>query len=123
MTTIVDLRPTVIHLKVQRGDNQPLVFFLKDKTGAAIDITGWSIRFTVDPEENPTTNANNLFQIVGSIVDGPGGKFSVNRSLAQADQPPAIYWFDVQRVDPANTVRTLIKGQYEVDQDITKDTN
>lgn len=107
-------------VKRTRGDTYPLALTLKDKNGAAIDITGFTFVLTVDPSETPADDTANLFQIAGVITDGPGGAVSFTPTTGNADQVPATYYYDIQMTDTGSQIRTIMKGQWEVIQDITK---
>lgn len=103
-----------------RGDTFPFDVLLKDAAGAALDITGTTALLTVDPAPDPPDGTNNLFQLSGAIV-GPGtdGRFRFTLSALQANQAPGIYYYDVQWTSGA-AVRTVLVGEFEFEQDITK---
>ena len=115
--------PTKIDLCVTRADS-PLIgpFSITDKgTGAAIDITGFSFLMTVDPAEEPIDALNNLFQISGVIVaPATGGKVTFQPSIANLTQTPAEYFYDIQMTDGGGAPLTIVKGAFEILQDITK---
>lgn len=103
-----------------RGDTGPFQFVVKDSSGTPIDITGFSFLLTVDPNDIPIDASGNLFDLTGTIIDGPNGVFQFTLDATDADQTPAIYFYDVQMTDLASNKRTIIRGQWEVTQDITK---
>lgn len=112
--------PKKIDLCRRRGDTFADIFTLKDSAGVAIDISsGYSFLLTVDPSESPVNSDNNLFQLTGVIVDGPNGKVSFAPSAVQSDQPPATYFYDIQQT-LSGVVRTIVVGEYDIVQDITK---
>lgn len=118
---ILNLCAAEVDLCFQRGDTEPWTFTIKDKTtDTAIDITGFSFLLTVDPSDEPTDAVNNLFQLTGTITDGPGGIVQFVMSATNADQTPAEYFFDLQQTDAGAAIRTIAKGVYEFKQDITK---
>jgi len=112
--------PADLDLTRVRGDTFPMVFTIKDSSGAAVNISGFSFKLTVDPEKNPTSADNNLFQLTGTITDGPGGEVSFSPTALQADQPPNTYFYDIEMVDGASAIRTIAKGKFVVTQDIPK---
>jgi hypothetical protein len=103
-----------------RGDTYPFVMVVKDENGLPIDITGFSFSLTVDPSPDPTTTAANLFTLTGSIIDGPNGKVRFSLSSPQADQAPGIYYYDVKMIDTASAERTIVRGEWAFEQDVTK---
>jgi hypothetical protein len=95
-------------------------FSIKDSAGAAVNISGFSFLLTVDPDANPTTDTNNLFELTGTIDDAPNGLVSFAPSAVEADQTPETYFYDIQMTDAGSAIRTIAKGKYVVTQDITK---
>ncbi len=121
MVVILNLCATAVDLCFQRGDTEPWTFTIVNKTTAvAIDITGFSFLLTVDPSDEPVDAVNNLFQLTGTVTDGPGGVVQFAMSAANADQTPQEYFFDLQQTDAGGAIRTIAKGVYEFQQDITK---
>lgn len=103
-----------------RGDNFPFAFNLTDEAGDAIDITGYTFELTVDPSDEPVDDANNLFSLSGVITDAVNGRVEFRPSTVDMDQTPDIYFYDVQQIDDDGYRRTIIKGQLEIKQDVTK---
>lgn len=104
----------------KRGDTYADEFIVKSAaTGKPIDITGYSFVMTLDPAKDPTTNANNLYQLTGTILNAAAGRVEFAPSPAQADRVGSFY-FDVQMVDGAGRKRTIDGGKYKYTQDITK---
>lgn len=106
-----------------RGDTDPVQFRLTDKDGAAIDITGYTFRLSVDTVENPAdTNrptATEVFAVNGTITDGPNGRFEFPMTTTESNQAPGTYYYDVERTN-GTAVRTIIKSTFQMMQDITK---
>jgi len=89
-------------------------------TNEAIDITGYSFLMTLDPQKSPATADNNLYQITGTVINGPTGRVEFAPTPAQADQMPGSYYYDVQMIDGAGRIRTIALDAYKYTQDITK---
>lgn len=115
-----NLCPPSIDLCFARGDSVRWTFSVKTDAGDAVNITGCSFLLTVDPSATPTTNVNNLFQLTGTVVDAPNGVVRFNMTTTQANQPPGVYFYDLQMTDSVPSVRTIAKGKFTIDQDITK---
>jgi hypothetical protein len=120
MVTTLNICPQDVDICITRGDTAAWTFSIKDSAGAAVNITGFSFLLTVDPEADPLNATNNLFQLTGTITNGPGGIVEFSMSALQADQTPAVYYFDLQMTDLATKIRTVAKGKFEFKQDITK---
>jgi len=120
MASEMNLCPAEIDLCFTRGDSTPWTFTIKDSSGSAVNITGYSFLLTVDPSATPVDDIANLFQLVGTIIDGPNGIVQFQMSTAQSNQTPADYYFDLQQTDGSSNIRTIAKGKFTISQDITK---
>lgn len=109
-----------INICMNRGDTYGLVFTIKDSSGTAIDITGYSFLMTVDPSSEPTDADENLFQISGTITDASAGQVTFTPSSANTDQTPGVYRYDIQMTTTGSEIRTIVVGTFEIIQDITK---
>jgi hypothetical protein len=109
-----------INLERRRGDTYADEFqVISETTGQPIDISaGYTFLLTVDPLEHPPDPAGNLFQLTGSVVDGPNGLVEFAPSDAQADEVGS-YFYDVQMTN-AGRKRTIAAGRYGFVQDVTK---
>ena len=104
-----------------RGDTAPDQFIMKNSAGAVVDITsGYSFVFSLNKEENPTNTVNQVYTLAGVVTNGPAGTFEFRPTVPNANQPVALYYFDVQVTDPLGYVKTIDKGSYRFVQDITK---
>ncbi len=112
--------PVVIELCRRRGDTFADQFTLKDVSGSPIDITGFSFLMTVDPSPTPPDAMSNLFQLAGTITDAANGVVEFAPTVMQADQTPSTYFYDIQQTDAGSAIRTIVVGDYIIEQDITK---
>lgn len=103
-----------------RGDTVPDVFFVKNATGQAIDISGYSFKLSLNPSKAPVDALAQIYQLVGTIVDGPAGKVTFAPTLLQSNQAPGKYYYDVQMVDAGGLITTIALDSYTYHQDITK---
>jgi len=107
----------------KRGDTAPFTITLTDGTNP-IDVTGFSFKLAVDPSATPTDNTNNLFELsVGdgiTLTDPSNGVLTVTLSVLRADQTPGIYFYDLEWTDGSGFIRTVLTGEWEVQQDISK---
>lgn len=89
-------------------------------TGLPINITGYTFTMTLDPAKDPVDATNNLYSLVGTIVDAVAGRVEFAPSALQADQAPGTYYYDVQMIDGASRKRTIMLDKYKYEQDISK---
>lgn len=108
-----------------RGDNDPKGFTIKDSDGAAIDVTSFSFKMTVntakDPDPvGPPVVGVEQFTIVGVIVSGPDGQISFSPLTTDTEIPATVYFYDIEQTDAASKIKTLVKGKLKIIQDISK---
>jgi len=116
---ILDLLPQEVDFKVARGDTTPFTVTIT-LAGVAQNITGFTYLLTVDPSIDPADATNNLFQLTGTVTDGPNGIVQFTLTTGQADQTPGTYGCDIQQTDGASAIRTVSRGKWIVQQDVTK---
>lgn len=109
-------------ITMHRGDSYPLQRTLKNnKTQAVIDLTGASFLLTVNKEENPTDDSNQLFQVAGVLNDDPTtGIVYFTPTVENTNNPAIKYWYDIQYTDAGGNIRTIAKGEFVITQDVTK---
>lgn len=106
-----------------RGDTKTYKF----NFGVGVDITGWTIWFTLknDRDQGDAYAVLQTFSTAGSNVNDDvlnGIMYLTIPSTLTDEIEPAIYWYDFQRVIPGSPpdVRTLLTGQVEIIPDITR---
>lgn len=105
----------------KRGDTYAdEITVTSDTTGAAIDITGFTFKMTLDPSKAPVDNTTKLYEIDGTIINGPADRVEFAPTSQQADQLPSTYYYDIQMVDGLGRKRTIALDKYVYQQDITK---
>ncbi len=110
-------------IKRHRGDTKPIIFQLWEdqENEVPLDITGYLFTFTVDPSERPVDDTNNLFSLIGEIIDNPvDGKVIFYPSAVNTDLPPRSYYYDLEVIDAGGFIDTPILDKFKIYQDITK---
>ena len=102
----------------RRGDTKRIRVCVKTLV-AAEDITDASFKFTVNRLPYPAGAATQIFQVVGDVVDPTNGIVEFPIQDGNEDIS-GFYFFDVEMVDPAGTIDTILFGWYHVKEDITK---
>lgn len=107
-----------------RGDSFDINLTIKAKGGSTINLTGYSFLFTVNSEQNPLDDTNEIFQVAG-VIDPDQvtneGKLTITPTAVQTNLSPADYFYDVQMTDDSGNIRTIAKDKFKILQDITKD--
>ena len=74
---------------------------------AVLDIsTGYSYVMTVDSKLNPVGTSTRLFQVTGTIIDGPNGLVEFAPSTSNTDRVGAFY-YEIEQTETA-TGRTKV---------------
>ena len=119
MAEFLDVCPIDVDLCFTRGDSVLWTFQIKSE-GVPVNITGFSFLLTVDPSPEPTGSGTNLFQLTGSVITPLSGIVQFGMTPTQANQVPNEYYFDLQMTDGGGKIRTVAKGKFTIEQDITK---
>lgn len=104
-----------------RGDTVPDVFSPVDDEGLFLDPTGFTFRLSIDTQEDPVDTSTQVLQMIGVQVGSPV-TIQFSPTILEADITPADYFYDFQAIDGAGRIKTSIKDDYEILQDITKAT-
>lgn len=116
---MANFSPTREEICIVRGDTPVIPVTVQDSAGTAIDISAGTFTLTVDVSDSPADASGNLFTLTGTVTDGPNGIVTFQPTTTQSNQTPGEYFYDVQ-MDLAGSVRTILKGDFVIEQDITK---
>ena len=119
--TIDQTKNTAFDLCWARGDNDPRVFTIRDSSGAAVDISTWTLSMAVNTEKDPTTTTNEIFSVAGVFVtDGTDGQISFTPPANSLDNVTAGQkaFYDINRLTPS--IKTLVKGSVTFIMDVDK---
>lgn len=117
--TAADFTPQVINLCFTQEDAFPFQFTLL-QDGSAIDLTGSTFLLTVDPEEFPSGSGGNLFQLSENNTPGVSGIVEFLPTQVNMDQTPSTYFYDIQWTDASGNVRTVIRGEFQIQGQVTQ---
>ena len=109
-------------ITMHRGDSFNIVFTLKDAaTGLPLNLTGSTFILTVDRKQNPVDSNTRLFTVNGSLDGTPSNGRVTFKPLTTHTATAGNYYYDVQMTTAATSqVRTVVKDQFIITQDITK---
>jgi hypothetical protein len=88
----------------------------KDSLGAAINLTGANVKFTIKTNVSDT---NPLLQATAVVPSPATGVGTVTFTAAQMDLAEGVYWYDIQLTDAASTVTTVLKDSFTVTYNVT----
>lgn len=103
-----------------RGDTAADLITVQNSAGVAIDISGFTFVLTVNSLENPPDSTTEIYSIAGVILVALSGTVEFVPLTANANQLPAIYFYDIQMTDDVGRIKTIDKGKYTYTQDISK---
>lgn len=106
-------------LEVKRGDSKTYTLHFKDEDGAAIDITGYEIRFSVKEKIDDLDAAAKIAKVITSHTDPTAGKTQISLSVSDTNLV-GNYIFDVQVKNTLNQVTTLLEGVITFTKDVTQ---
>jgi len=111
-------------LCVYRGDDKIITTTFKDELDNPIDITGYTVYFTVKEKEDETVDDSNaLIQVdVTSHLDPVNGKTNINLTNIQTNIPVGKYVYDIQWKDTGGKIKTIVSDKFIVYKDTTKRT-
>lgn len=112
---------TVENITRRRGDTYPISLRVQDSGGDAVDLsaTGYAFLMTVSSEQNPTGTSNELFQLTGIITSASEGRVEFRPSESDVDAI-GVFYYDIEMTDDEGYITTLVTGEFELEQDITK---
>ncbi len=114
-----------------RGDTRTYKFAFTDSAGAAVDITGWQLWFTLKSDPS-VLDAEADLQVSTTAGDQSGDDpvngimYLVVTSTDTESLALGRYHYDIQRVTPNTTppsVETILRGRLKVLEDVTRSTS
>lgn len=119
MSVLTEAGPPQYNLKVCRGDTFLRTMSFVDSDGVAINITGWTIFFTI---KDVKEEADGSAEISKTITVHTNAAAGLSQILVAASEMAALngdYFYDIQIKKSDDTVLTILRGKFIVDSDIT----
>ena len=94
---------------------------VKDECGAVIDITGYTIYFTVKSLANISSGDNTatIQKIVTSHTDPTHGITHIALTSSDTNVTAGEYYYDIQMKTDTGAISSCVQGKFEILQDIT----
>jgi hypothetical protein len=106
-----------------RGDDWINTFYIKDDLGQPVDITGYTYWMTLKSDPNDPDPGAGQQVIFPTAPDSQEGILTIAFSPEITNElGPGTYNFDIQQMDTAGLVKTLVIGRVRVVVDITRTT-
>lgn len=108
---------------VIRGDTHTINLTISS-SGSRVDLTGYTVFFTVNAEKNPASDTSAVIQKnITSHTDPTEGQTTISLSSSDtASVTPGSYWYDIQLKDGDGNITSFAKDRFLVVSDITRRT-
>lgn len=104
------------------GDDKDLNLSVKDSDGNAVDITNYDIFFTVKKDIGDSDN-DAVIKVDQTVSSGSDGTVTITIPKSQTtDLTPMTYVYDIQWKDTSDKIKTLLVGDFNVEQQVTQRT-
>lgn len=111
-------------ITITRGDTIKRNLTFKDADGTAIDITGWTVSFTVRkkiPVKAIVTDVDAIIaKVITTHITPISGLSTFTLSKTDTNIDPGTYFYDIQVKNVAGEVSTITSGKFIVEYDITR---
>ena len=106
-------------IDIFRGDHRTLNLTFT-QNGAALDITGYTVKFTVKENVSDSYANAKIAKTVTSHTSPTAGQTQID--ITNADTSPLLeqgYFYDIELTDTGSNILTVIRGIFNVTLDIT----
>lgn len=110
---LADYTASTYDIRLQRGDDLVEQFTFTDDDGEALDLSG----YTFASQLRQTADGTLLATFTVSVSDNVVSRTLSRTVTATLD---GTYVHDLQWTDPSGRVRTLLSGEVEVVEDVTR---
>ena len=108
-------------IQCRKGDTTTIQITLKDSTGTAINITGYTIWLTIKPVFNTsdTSPVPTIQKKATAFTDPTNGTHLYTLTNTDTSISTGAYVYDIQVKDVSGTITTPIVGDFEVLPEVT----
>jgi hypothetical protein len=103
-----------------RGDELSFNLIFKDTNDVAIDITGWTIFFTLKLNKDDSDSEAVVSKTITALTDPTHGTTLVTVPHTEVNTLVGPYYYDFQFVDQSGNVRTITSGAVTFEKDVTR---
>lgn len=111
-------------LSIIRGDDKTVTVTFTDSNGSVINITGYTVFFTVKRKENlndsDDTNALISKTVISHSSPTQGQTQIVFDSEDTSSIDPGIYYYDLQVKKPSGDIESSSSDEFEIIADVTR---
>lgn len=108
---------TIANIFIDQGSNYSNIVTVDAASGAAIDLTG----YTVASQMRKSYGSSTAYNLNASIYSALAGKLRIQLSATQSEAiPPGRYLYDVEITSPAGVRTRVVEGVATVTPQITQ---
>ena len=111
-------------IEIKRGDTAKYNIYFKDTNEDPIDITGYTVWFTVRRDEPASSVEDDSdADLAGEAIDQASfsaGLAVIEFSATDTTLDFGYYWYDIQYKKPDGTIYSSAAGEFIVSADITR---
>lgn len=106
-------------LSFYRGDDNTIALSFT-QNDVAVDITGWTIFFTIKQKINDDDDDASLKKDVTSHTDAAAGETEIVLTDTNTDDLLGAYVYDIQYKDDSGNIKTVLTGEITFKEDVTR---
>jgi hypothetical protein len=114
---------TNTQLTIKRGDTTNYNLSFRDEDGNVIDITGWTIFFTVKADIDDVDDDAVIKKTITEHTNPANGETKIILTSDETNLAIQGYVFDIQTKNASNEIQTIIEGTLTVTKDVTQRTS
>jgi len=104
---------------IKRGDSWSKTMYFQDANGAALNITGWVLFFTVKAKADDLDSAATISKTITVFSDPTNGEAELELTSTDTNQVIGSYLFDIQVKTANNEIYTVLEGIITITKDIS----
>jgi hypothetical protein len=110
-------------LEIKRGDTKTYTLTFKKDDGTLIDITGYTIFFTVKTKIDDVDNDAVIKKTITTHSNPTQGETKIELSSTDTNQEAKSYVFDIQIKTNLTEIITILEGMITITKDVTQRTS
>ena len=110
------------NILIKRGDSRDIRLTFTDGDGAVIDITGWTVYFTVKDDIEADDDNALIKKDVTAHTNPTQGETKIELTYDDTNITSKNYYYDLQVKTDEDKVYTVLEGVFVVEEDVTRRT-
>ena len=106
-------------IKIYRGDDCEKNIYFTDKNKVPIDITGWTIHFTVKIDPVDSDAIALIKKDITDHINPTIGHSVISLTGMETNQSPKTYYYDIQ-TKAGTKIRTILVGEFVIMANISR---